>query len=300
MGAIEVCHESSAAWLGERTNGIGGSDAPQILGISPFGGPAKVAAVKLGYHVEDVESELHKWGHYSEAPLISAFQDETGIESRLSGFLWRSDNPKTPWLQATIDGECVDGGEPGGIQCKTALFSASAWDEGVPEYIQCQVQHEMAVRDWAFVYVLVLLRGYQFRWAKVERDEDFIDGTLLPSLGEFWRKLQANEPISPVGAPDHEWEALKALFPTPVSGKVFDLVGIDWMTRVDEWELAKERARDADKRAKALRNEIVAAIGDAEFATLDDGRRLSLKLTERAEYVAKATSFRTLRLVGKR
>lgn len=298
--ARQVCHESDEMWKVERSNGIGGSDAPQILGLSPFGGPARVAAAKLGYHAEDVESELHEWGHYVEEPLIQRFYAETGIEGKRSGWLYRSENTATPWLQATIDGELFDPDLRGGIQCKLAVYSADAWDEGVPDYIGAQVQHEMAVQEWDFIFVLALLRGYQFRWAKVERDQPFIDGTLIPTLGEFWRKLKADEPIAPLGAPDREWEALRLRYPRPEIGKTVELAGESWPAIVAAWRQHADAKNEHEKAAKEYRNRIVAAMGDAEFATLDDGTRLSCKLTERAEHTVRASTARTLRIAGAR
>jgi predicted phage-related endonuclease len=297
---VEICHESNPIWHAERSRGLGGSDAPQILGISPFGGPARVAASKLGYRVEDAESELREWGHYVEEPLLRRFADETGIEARRSGILYRSGDPATPWLQATIDAVLCDPAENGGIQCKFALFTADHWDDGVPPHVGAQVQHEMAAMGWGFVYVLALLRGYQFRWARVERDERFIAERLLPAEGEFWRRLQADEAIEPAGAPDREWEALKARYPRPAPGLVVPLPGDEWVGLVDRWREAASAASAADKAAKELRNRLAAAMGEAEFAELDDGRMLSLSLTERAGYTVEAMSYRMLRVKGAR
>ncbi len=296
--ALAICHESSDAWKVERANGIGGSDAPQIIGISPFGGPAAVAASKLGYRAEDEESELHEWGHYVEEPLIQRFYAETGLEGKRSGVMYRSEDPQRSWLQATIDGEFLDPALRGGIQCKLAVFSADAWDVGVPDYVEAQVQHEMAVMDWEFVYVLVLLRGYQFRWKKVERNESFIAGTLLPMEAEFWRKLKAEEHIAPLGAPDREWEALKLRYPRPEIGKTVELRGESWPAIVAEWRQHADAKNAHDKAAKERRNQIVAAMGDAEFARLDDGTKLSFKVAEVKESVTRAHTSRTLRLVG--
>lgn len=290
--AVAICHESDELWKVERSNGLGGSDAPQILGISPFGGPAKVAASKLGFHVEDVESELLEWGHYVEEPLIRRFYDETGIEGKRSGILYRSTHPARPWLQCTVDGD-VPGDPTTGIQCKNAVFSADLWDEGVPDYIEAQVQHEMAVTGWERVFVLVLLRGYQFRWKEVRRDERAISD-LLAAEAEFWRRLHAGEPIEPKGAPDQEWAALKARFPTPVVGKEVRLEGETWRQAVALWRHHADHKLRHEKLAKECRNTIVAALGDATAGILDDGSRVTLSVSERKEHVVKASTSRTL------
>jgi putative phage-type endonuclease len=294
--ALPICHDSSDLWKVERANGIGGSDAPQILGLSSFGGPARVAASKLGITVEDYESEMAEWGRYVEEPMIRRFAAETGIEGAISGYLFRSQDPATPWLQATIDGVLRDSSERAGIQCKMTIYKAEDWLEGVPDYVNAQVQHEIATMEWDYAYVLVLLRGYQFRWARVERDQPFIDDVLLPAEAEFWHRLKAGDPIAPLGAPDAEWAALRAMFPRPVPGKAVHLPGPQWVDLCAAWRASAEEKTAAEKRTKELRNQLVAAIGDAEAATLDDGTRLTFKLQTRKAYHVEESSTRVLRV----
>lgn len=296
-----ICLESSPEWHAERSKGIGGSDAPALLGLSKWGGPASVAAAKLGYSAsDDAESELLKWGHYIEAPLIRAFADETGLDASLSGAMFRSGSPATPWMQATIDGVVKERSQVGGLQCKLAMFSAREWEEdGVPLQVWAQVQHEMAVMDWEFCYVLVLLGGYKPRHSRVERDEAFIRERLIPTEAAFWTALQAGEPIAPEGAPDAEYAALKARFPTPVPGKEIELRGDEWLRAFEMWERCGATAREAVKAQKEARNRLIAAIGDAEFAVLDGGIRLSLREQVRREFVSPEFRFRVLRRVGK-
>lgn len=299
MAAPEIiCHDSDReSWLAARKVGIGGSDAPQIMGLSSFGGPAKVAATKLGYELgsEDDEPEILRWGRYVEAPMLKALTDETGIEATIDGHLYRSGQPGRDFMLATVDGRCVVDGVEGGIECKLAFWSADAWEEGVPASVDCQVQHNMDVTDLPFFYVLVLLGGYRFRWARVDRRPDWASEVLVPAEADFWQRLQEGRSIAPSGAPDREYEALKARFPDVTPGKVAALTGDDWCRRYDEWRALSATKSDAEKRAKQLRNEFIAAMGDAEYARLDDGQMVSLRSQTRAAHHVKESTFRVLR-----
>lgn len=298
--AIAICHDSDReVWLEERKNGLGGSDAPAVLALEEynFGGPAKIAAVKLGYELgaEDEESELMKWGRHSEPIMLSQFKEETGIEGTIDGNLYRSTDPDLDFMQATLDARCVVDGVEGGIECKLARFSADNWKQGVPKPVNVQVQHSIKTMGFPWSYVLVLLNGYQFRWARVDRDDRFIDEILIPTERAFWEKIQSGELVRPVGAPDAEYEGLKAMFKDVVPDKVVRLEGDAWQAKFDAWRRAGNVHRRAEKRYKALRNEFFAEIGDAEYAQLDSGQLLTLRSQTRAAHEVRESTFRVLR-----
>jgi putative phage-type endonuclease len=294
--AIPLCPDSDRErWLELRLEGIGASDAPAVLGRSSFMGPFEVAAVKLGYESDREVTELMDWGHYVEAPMLKKFHEETGFAAGIDGMLYRSSNPKLAFMQATIDGQTQVDGEVGGIECKLAFWSADAWDDGVPDQVQIQVQHQMAVMEWRFTYVLALLGGYRFRWSRVERDDRFIADELIPAERDFWERVQDGRDVVPKGAPDREYEAIRAKFPDVIAGKIFRLEGDAWIDNFEKWRTCSSQKSIMEKAAKGHRNEFMAAIGDAEFAVLDDGQKLSLKAQTRAAHQVKESSFRVLR-----
>ena len=109
-----ICDQSNRdQWLTERMTGIGSSDAPAILGLEKaFGNPFKISCLKRGMRIdeEDSESELLKWGHYVEAPMIAAFSDETGHHGQLSGAMWRRTDKGREFMMATLDGPRMESG----------------------------------------------------------------------------------------------------------------------------------------------------------------------------------------------
>jgi predicted phage-related endonuclease len=246
---------------------------------------------------DDTESELMKWGRLVERPMLEAFTEETGYPAEVDGNMYQQQLPELSFMQATIDGVATVGAEKAIVECKLAFWSADAWDDGVPEHVQIQVQHQLATLGYPFAFVLALLGGYKFRWARVERDDDFIDNILVPTEREFWDKVQSGASVRPSGAPDREAAAIAAMFPDPTIGKEVRLEGSSWIECFDNWRGAAAAKTVVDKKAKQFRNDFTAAMGDAEFAVLDNGQRVSLKQQTRQAHEVRASSFRVLRPV---
>ena len=297
-----VCDSSAdrETWLKERRNGIGASDAPAILGISPFASPLSIAAAKQGLQADDPETELQRWGRLVEPAMIAAFRDETGWLAEPSGKMYRSTTRHREFMMVTLDGAVQrDDGKVGAIECKLKIFGGREWEEeGIPEHVDCQVQHGMDVMGWDFAVVLGLLDGYRLRWRVVERKPELIGDVIVPEEMDFWHRLQNGLPISAAkGDVDATGRALKAFYPGD-TGEEIRLEGASWIDMVDAWVAARADEKHAKEAKDRLRHTLAAAMGSATFAVLDDGRRLSLKTTQRDGYAVEPTSFRTLREVA--
>jgi len=63
-------------------------------------------------------------------------------------------------MLANIDREVVGSPDVQILECKTAgEFGSRLWRDGVPEYVQLQVQHQLAVTNKAAADVAVLVCG---------------------------------------------------------------------------------------------------------------------------------------------
>ncbi len=302
-----VCDSANRPeWLEARKTGIGSSDAPCILRLEKaWGNEYTISCQKRGLAlpdgVDDEESELMKWGHYVEGPMIQLFSDETGHDGKLSGRMYRSGDPATPFAMTTSDGTVQEkGGKKGGIECKFVRYTVGDWEKyGIPEHVACQNLHTMDVRGFDFIYTLALLDGYKLRWKKQERaglGDEMLGDIIRPAEADFWARLQDGEQFDAGvgGRPEMAASWLKSLHPND-DGTTINLEGAQWIAMTDLWRLAAEEEKGAKKNKEKAKNSIVQAIGDATFARLDDGRRISLKTQDRDSYVAKASTFRVLR-----
>lgn len=281
-------------WLRLRREGIGSSDAPGILGVSPFQSPLAVYADKLGLKEDDEQSEAMKWGTLLEPLILSEFGAETERAVKQAGELLRSRD--VPWLQCTLDGEEIDvarGGLIGQVEAKATGWRAGDWSEGIPEHVMVQVQHAFAVtgREWGSV--VVLLNGCRLLWADVERDQPFIDEVLMPAEAEFWRRVQAREPVDPDGSKSSA-EALKWLYPTSDPGAFVTLPG-DFVDLDRERCELKARIADMASRVEVIDQLLKAEIGSSETGYLANGVIYTHKRHERKGYTVAPTSYRQLR-----
>jgi len=78
-------------------------------------------------------------------------------------------------MLANLDREIVDVRGVQILECKTAgEFGARLWRNGVPEYVQIQVQHQLAVTGKEAADIAVLLCGQTLEVRRIHRDEELI------------------------------------------------------------------------------------------------------------------------------
>lgn len=280
-------------WLTERGKGIGSSDAAAVLGLSPWRTPLAVYAEKLGLVEPDPQSEAAYWGTRIEPLVLERFRAETGRDVKPGGRLIRS--VERPWQLCTLDGTQVSTGrsDPGVVEIKcTAL--RGRWDDGVPDYVETQVQHQLAVTGFQWASVAVLFGGSEFFWIDVERDEKFI-ATLTAAEAAFWQAIIDREP-PPAEATDADRAILAKLWPKD-SGELVTLDG-SFMDLDDRREELKAQARGIDKELLGIENILRQAIGEASFAILPNGTCYQYKVEPRSEHIVKASSPRVLRRKG--
>lgn len=292
---FEVLCPSSARepWLAARKLGIGSSDAPGILGLSPFASPLSVYVDKLGLSEDREQSEAMKWGSILEPLIVQEFSAETGRKAERTGELLRS--REHPFQLATLDAvqhEPANSRGPGVLEVKATGWRAGDWTEGVPEHVFAQVQHQLCVTGWDWASVAVLIGGCKLLWADVTRDEHFIDEVLLPAETEFWRRVEAREPVD-ADASEATTRALKALFPRD-SGAVIALPG-ELIDADAERARLQAQGKEIEEKLAGISNRIKLAIGEASVGILANGITYSYRAQQRAGYTVGPTEFRVLR-----
>lgn len=172
------------AWLGERTKGLGGSDASTVLGLNKWASRWGLWLEKTGRAKDSRQvSEAMYWGTAMEPILRKRFVEDTGIPVRSAG-LHRS--KEYPWMQVTVDGLTADGGI---FESKTASSWAAGddWDDdGIPDHAALQVQHGLAVTGRSHAWIVGLLDGrdWQVR-GPIPRNEEII-ALLIEEERIFW------------------------------------------------------------------------------------------------------------------
>lgn len=293
MDAFEVIGHSDnrPEWLELRRTGIGGSDAPSILGLTNWASPSSVQADKWGLLDEQKEAEHMKWGRRLEAVILEGLAEEMGVAIHSDGRLLRS--KETPFMLCTPDGLALEGGTNRRVwvQAKNTML-ASEWVDGPPERVWVQCQHEMGVTGAPEMIAAALLFGNRLVWQTVYRDEGFISHVMIPAEAHFWKLVEAHEPAPPDGS-EHTKRALLALYPED-SGETVALSGEFTALDVEMLRL-KEELKAAEARIDEIGNTFRYAMKDATFAALPNGASYSLKTQTRKAHEVKESTFRVLR-----
>jgi putative phage-type endonuclease len=209
------------------------------------------------------------WGTVLEPIVAEHYAKRTGFKVRRVNAVLQ--HPTYSWMLANLDREVVGSDAVQVLECKTAgINGAKLWREGVPEYVQLQVMHQLAVTGQQAADVAVLVGGHELRTYRLERDDTLIEG-LITLEAEFWRHVEEDIP-PPADASDSADAALRALFPRDDKSTI-DLSEQPELTQAFE-QLQQVRAElEHTKRTEAqLKHQLQQAMGSASVAELPTGR----------------------------
>ena len=180
---ISTVHMELTEWLEQRKQGIGGSDAGAVCGLNPYASPMSVYQDKTSPEIRIQENEAMRQGRDLEDYVAKRFMEATGFKVRRSNVMYKSE--EYPFMLADVDRLIV--GEDAGLECKTAsAFQQDKWKDGaVPAHYLIQCLHYMAVTGKKSWYLAVVILGREFRYVKVDWDEEMIRN-LIEVEKDFW------------------------------------------------------------------------------------------------------------------
>lgn len=263
-----------AQWLAVRERGIGSSDAAAAVGLCPYKSPLQLWMEKTGRGGSlpsidplDDSSPLY-WGTLLEPIVAAHYTRRTGFRVRRINAVLQ--HPIHPWMLANIDREVLGAPDVQILECKTAgLYGARAWDDGVPEWVQLQVQHQLAVTGKQAADIAVLIAGQELRIYRLERDESLI-ANLMALEQVFWEHVERDVP-PPVDGSDSCDVALRALWPRD-DGQV-----IDWRDDIRMGALfadlitVRQSLRDHTHQEALIKQAIQQRMGEASRAVFETG-----------------------------
>ena len=205
-------------WLAVRKQGIGSSDAAAAVGLNPYKSQLELWMEKTGrdeslpkLDPQDEESPAY-WGNVLEPIVAWHYSKRSGNRVRRINAVLQHPDPKLPWMLANIDREVIGADDVQILECKTAgINGARLWKEGVPEYVQLQVMHQLAVTGKQAADVAVLLGGQHLEIHRIERDESMI-ARLIDLERLFWDYVVSDTP-PPADGSDSAEAALRCLYP---------------------------------------------------------------------------------------
>ena len=255
-------------WLDVRKQGIGASDAAAAVGISPYQSPLELWLIKTGRDSDmpkpnpDDESSPMYWGNILEPIVAQHYTKRTGNKVRKVNAVLQHPDTDKHWMLANLDYTVTHNSDVQILECKTAgEWGAKHWRDGVPEYVQCQVQHQLAVTGKQAADVCVLLCGQEIKIYRIERDEALIE-KLIALERQFWHCVETDTP-PPVDGSDSSGRALKYLYPND-SGDVLDLTEDSHLCQVfADLLAARETIAQAQQREDLYKQTLQEKMGEA-------------------------------------
>lgn len=291
--------------LEERKKGLGGSDSPVVLGVSPFKTSRELWLEKRGL-LGDVEvTPAMERGTVLEPVVKDLLAARTGRKIvQVKEMLTHKDHP---FMRAHLDG-LISGDEGKGmgvleVKCPGLQVFGKCKREGLPDYYLIQLQHYLAVsgKKWGSFAVFNAER-WELIFFDMDRDDELINMIVVKDA-EFWQMVvDGKEPIEqgpqidlpPVGATD-----------------LIKLDTPEWAQAVTDLREARELKGEAEAIeviAKARVQELMGDAGIAEGAgariywqTQDgrkslDGKRLKKEQPEiHAQYLKQGNPFRVFK-----
>lgn len=175
--------QGTEEWLEFRKSMIGASDAPVIMGVSPWKTPNQLWEEKLGLREPCINAAMRR-GTEMEEEARKAFEEKTGHTVFPSVLL----HSEKSWMMASVDGIDMEGKIIVEIKCPGKVDHEIALSGEVPEKYYPQLQHIM--------YVASVDKIYYFSYSmnssivlEVRKNEKYIR-EMLDREEEFYRCLQ--------------------------------------------------------------------------------------------------------------
>lgn len=247
------------AWLQYRREGIGGSDVSIIAGLNKYKSIYELWQEKIGeVDLKETESEMAYWGTVLENVVKQEFMKRTGLKVRAKNMILQHE--KYSFMIADVDGVVRD--EEGDLcifEAKTAIeYKKEAWEEGVPEEYQLQVQHYLAVTVYKKAYVAALVGGNKFYLKEIQRDEEMIE-LIIAMEEKFWQCVIEKKMPEPDGS-DQTGEWLDNYYKKVEKSKI--LLPEESKNLVDHYLKVNEELKRLNEEKKEFANRLKLLLQD--------------------------------------
>lgn len=230
--------QNTQEWLEIRKHKIGASDAPVIMGVSPWTTPLQLWEEKMNLKEVRQSNYAMDRGREMERAAREHFEKLTGIMV----FPQVIYHPEYDWMMASLDGINLEGTVIVEIKCPGREDHHSAVKGKIPEKYFPQLQHQLEVSG--------LDKGYYFSFdgkdgviIEFKKDEEYV-ASLLEKEREFWACMQN---FIPPDASDRDY---------------VDKNDELWMTASAAWVKCNAQLRDLKAKEEELRETLIYLSGN--------------------------------------
>lgn len=176
--------QQTEEWHEFRSRHIGSSDAPKIMGVSPWGTPYQLWAEKLGLQRQPEKTYAMQRGLTLEDEARECFIADLDMIVLPQVVV----HPEYEWMMASLDGMNIECTHIVEIKCAGKEDHELACSGIMPPKYFPQVQHQLAVTglDMAYYFSYDGDRGVNL---EIHRDDEYIK-KLIEKEFIFWNQLQ--------------------------------------------------------------------------------------------------------------
>lgn len=201
-GRQQALNQGTWEWKQFRKGTVGSSDAPAIMGVSPWSNPVKLWEEKIGIRDEPHMTERMLRGHDLEEEARYHFEKEMGITVMPATYL----HEKHDWMSASLDGISFDEKIAVEIKCPGMADHNAALQGKIPEKYYPQLQHQMAVAGVGNMFYMSYEDPTSHSILKVERDDAYVN-RMMALEKTFWDCVQTlTRPFDGYVDKAEEWE----------------------------------------------------------------------------------------------
>lgn len=176
--------QGSPEWIAHRRNFIGSSDAPVIMGVSPWRTRYQVWQEKLGLSIGQKENHAMSYGKKMEPIARKVYENYTGNVVSIDEEHTLAYHLEKKFMMASLDGFVMNKFIPLEIKTANAEDHFLAKNGQVPAKYYPQVQHQLACVNLDLLHYFSYRDG-DFSLVEVGRDNAYIN-KLYFKEAEFW------------------------------------------------------------------------------------------------------------------
>lgn len=191
----------------DRRSGIGASEVPAIVGLSPWRTPVAVWLSKVGLGGEQASTPAMRTGNALERTIMAMAAADTDTRFRHNTQTFPHPSWPTVPLFATPDG--FGPRRSGLVEVKVVGWRGADWSGGPPAYVLAQVQAQLACLPRTKVATVAALLGSEVKTWPVERDPEAAEA-IVDGVAEWWARHVIGG-MSPEPVTDEDvWAVLRA------------------------------------------------------------------------------------------
>ena len=273
---VNTKNMSQTEWLEIRRQGIGSSDCAAACGLNPYMSMLELWMIKTGRIKQSIEDESSGvaplyWGKQLEPLVAEYYSMHTNNKVRRINAVLQHPEADKHFMLANLDYSVVGNNEVQILECKTAgEYGSKLWRDGIPLYVLCQVQHQLAVTGKKAAHICVLICGHETKIFKVTRSESVIEH-IINAERHFWECVENDTPPE-ADASESAGKALQQLYPEHIPLSTTDLSNDPIANQQFEQLLqARDQIEKHQEQFELLKHQLQAQMHEAERATFTTG-----------------------------